>query len=88
LRKIAARQHDRLVARKELLAEEKALTRARDALSAQRRRLPMMVEIEKDYAFEAPEGTASQLDLFEGRGASRVQRPAPSRVGGRGATST
>jgi predicted dithiol-disulfide oxidoreductase (DUF899 family) len=87
LRKIGARQHDRLVARKELLAEEKALTRARDALSAQRRRLPM-VEIEKDYAFEAPEGTASQLDLFEGRGASRVQRPAPSRVGGRGATST
>jgi predicted dithiol-disulfide oxidoreductase (DUF899 family) len=69
LRKIAARQHEWLVARKELLAEEKALPRARDALSAQRRRLPM-VEIEKDYAFEAPEGTASLLDLFEGRGAS------------------
>ena len=55
-----------LVARKDLLAEEKALTRARDALSAQRRRLPM-VEIEKDYAFEGPEGKASLLDLFEGR---------------------
>jgi predicted dithiol-disulfide oxidoreductase (DUF899 family) len=55
-----------LVARKELLAEEKALTRARDALSAQRRRLPM-VEIEKDYVFEGPKGKASLLDLFEGR---------------------
>ena len=54
-----------LVARKDLLAVEKALTRARDALSAQRRRLPM-VEIEKDYAFEGPEGKASLLDLFEG----------------------
>jgi predicted dithiol-disulfide oxidoreductase (DUF899 family) len=55
-----------LVARKELLAEEKALTRARDALSAQRRRLPM-VEIEKHYAFEGPEGKATLLELFEGR---------------------
>jgi predicted dithiol-disulfide oxidoreductase (DUF899 family) len=36
-----------LVARKELLAKEKAATRARDALNAERRRLPM-VEIEKD----------------------------------------
>ncbi|WP_308259403.1 DUF899 family protein [Pseudonocardia sp. H11422] len=35
-----------LVARKELLAREKELTRQRDALNADRRRLPM-VEVEK-----------------------------------------
>ncbi len=53
-------------ARIELLAEEKALTRARDELNAKRRRLPM-VQIDKDYVFEGPDGTASLLDLFEGR---------------------
>jgi predicted dithiol-disulfide oxidoreductase (DUF899 family) len=55
-----------LQARKKLLAEEKALTRARDALSTKRRELPM-VEIEKDYVFEGPDGTVSLLDLFDGR---------------------
>jgi len=55
-----------LVARKELLAKEKAATRARDALNAERRRLPM-VRIEKDYVFDGPNGKASLLDLFEGR---------------------
>jgi predicted dithiol-disulfide oxidoreductase (DUF899 family) len=55
-----------LAARKELLAKEKELTRARDALNADRRRLPM-VRIDKAYVFEGPEGTASLLDLFEGR---------------------
>jgi predicted dithiol-disulfide oxidoreductase (DUF899 family) len=55
-----------LVARKELLGKEKELTRARDALSADRRRLPM-VEIEKAYVFEGPDGRATLLDLFEGR---------------------
>jgi predicted dithiol-disulfide oxidoreductase (DUF899 family) len=55
-----------LAARKELLASEKELTRQRDALNAERRRLPM-VEIDKAYAFEGPEGKASLLDLFEGR---------------------
>ena len=44
-----------LTARKELLAEEKAMTRARDELNAQRRMLPM-VRIEKDYVFHGPEG--------------------------------
>ena len=53
-------------ARQELLAKEKAATRARDALAAERRRLPM-VRIEKGYAFEGPEGPASLLDLFDGR---------------------
>jgi predicted dithiol-disulfide oxidoreductase (DUF899 family) len=55
-----------LVARKRLLVKEKELTRKRDALNAERRRLPM-VEIEKDYVFEGPQGKASLLDLFEGR---------------------
>jgi predicted dithiol-disulfide oxidoreductase (DUF899 family) len=55
-----------LVARKELLAKEKELTRRRDALNAERRRLPM-VRIEKDYVFEGPDGKVGLLDLFEGR---------------------
>ena len=55
-----------LAARKELLAREKELTRQRDALNAERRRLPM-VRIEKEYVFEGPEGKASLLDLFERR---------------------
>ncbi|MBA2625191.1 MAG: DUF899 domain-containing protein [Acidimicrobiia bacterium] len=55
-----------VAARKELLVEEKALTRARDALSTKRRELPM-VEVEKVYAFEDPEGMVSLLDLFDGR---------------------
>jgi predicted dithiol-disulfide oxidoreductase (DUF899 family) len=54
-----------LAARKELLDEEKELTRRRDALCARRRRMPM-VEIEKDYAFTGPDGGASLLDLFDG----------------------
>jgi predicted dithiol-disulfide oxidoreductase (DUF899 family) len=49
-----------------LLAKEKEATRARDALAAERRRLPM-VRIEKDYVFEGPAGEASVIDLFEGR---------------------
>src|SRR5262245_18930655 len=53
-----------LAARLKLLAKEKELTRARDALNAERRRLPM-VKIEKDYVFEGPEGKVRLLDLFE-----------------------
>jgi len=53
-------------ARQELLVKEKELTHARDALAAERRRLPM-VPVEKEYLFEGPEGEASLLDLFEGR---------------------
>ena len=55
-----------VAARKRLLTQEKELTQARDALSGDRRRLPM-VEIEKEYLFEGPEGAATLLDLFEGR---------------------
>jgi predicted dithiol-disulfide oxidoreductase (DUF899 family) len=53
-------------AREELLVKEKELTRARDALAAERRRMPWM-KVEKEYAFEGPDGTVSLLDLFEGR---------------------
>ncbi len=59
-------QNEWLAARKELLAKEKEATRARDALRAERQALPM-VEIEKEYTFEGPEGPATLLDLFEGR---------------------
>jgi predicted dithiol-disulfide oxidoreductase (DUF899 family) len=47
-------------------AKEKEATRARDALAAERRRLPRVL-IDKDYALEGPDGEASLLDLFEGR---------------------
>ncbi|MGZ6345911.1 MAG: DUF899 domain-containing protein, partial [Candidatus Limnocylindrales bacterium] len=55
-----------LAARKDLLAKEKELTTARDALNTERRMLPM-VELEKPYVFEGPEGDVTLLDLFEGR---------------------
>ncbi len=55
-----------LAARKELLSREKKLTRERDALSAERRKLPM-VRIEKDYFFDAPDGRKSLGQLFNGR---------------------
>ncbi len=55
-----------LAARKELLDEEKAMTRARDSLTARRRELPM-VRIDEDYVFEGPDGKVSLLDIFEGR---------------------
>ena len=52
--------------RDQLLIKEKAATKARDALNAERRRLPM-VRIEKDYVFDGPGGEVRLLDLFEGR---------------------
>jgi len=54
-------------ARVSLLEQEKAVTRARDDLAAERRRLPM-VEVTEDYDFTAADGsTWTLLDLFEGR---------------------
>ncbi len=59
-------QAEWLIARKRLLEQEKELTRRRDALNAERRRMPM-VRIDKQYVFEGPDGPAGLLDLFEGR---------------------
>src|SRR5258707_8594302 len=53
-------------ARENLLVREKEMTRARDALAAERRRMPW-VAVEKTYVFDGPEGNASLLDLFKGR---------------------
>lgn len=53
-------------ARRELLVEEKQMTRARDALAAKRRRMPWTA-VDKDYRFEGPNGLATLRDLFEGR---------------------
>lgn len=55
-----------LVARRQLLAKEKEATRQRDALSAERRKLPM-VEVATQYVFEGPNGKATLGDLFGGR---------------------
>jgi predicted dithiol-disulfide oxidoreductase (DUF899 family) len=53
-------------AHESLLAKEKAATRARDALAAERRRQPM-VKVEAQYVLDGPEGKAPLLDVFEGR---------------------
>jgi predicted dithiol-disulfide oxidoreductase (DUF899 family) len=59
-------QKEWLSARKQLLKKEKAATRARDALSAERRKLPW-VKVEKNYVFDTPEGKRTLADLFNGR---------------------
>src|SRR5437762_766577 len=51
-------------ARQQLLVKEKELTRVRDALAAERRRMPW-VAVEKEYEFDGPDGRASLLDLFD-----------------------
>jgi len=53
-------------AHEKLLVKEKELTRAHDALAAERRRMPWL-EVEKAYAFDGPNGKVSLRDLFEGR---------------------
>lgn len=59
-------QDEWLAARIALLEKEKALTRAQDRLSAERRRLPM-VKVDKAYTFDGPAGKRTLLDLFAGR---------------------
>jgi predicted dithiol-disulfide oxidoreductase (DUF899 family) len=54
-----------LVARKQLLAREKELTRLRDRLAAERRALPW-VKVEKPYVFDGPDGRETLADLFGG----------------------
>lgn len=53
-------------ARQNLLVQEKELTRARDALAAQRRRMPWLA-VEKQYNFDTSAGRKSLADLFDGR---------------------
>jgi predicted dithiol-disulfide oxidoreductase (DUF899 family) len=53
-------------ARQQLLKKEKELTKARDALAAERRQMPWMA-VEKKYEFDGPKGKATLLDLFGGR---------------------
>ncbi|MGI8665646.1 MAG: DUF899 domain-containing protein [Jatrophihabitans sp.] len=59
-------------ARKELLAREKQLTRQIDAVTADRRRLPMVL-VDTPYAFEGPDGQVGLLELFDGRSQLIVQ---------------
>ena len=53
-------------AREKMLVREKEITRARDALAAERRRMPWLA-VDKEYRFEGPGGPMSFVDLFEGR---------------------
>jgi predicted dithiol-disulfide oxidoreductase (DUF899 family) len=59
-------EQDWEAAHQKMLVKEKASTRARDALAAERRRMPWMA-VEKAYKFEGPQGKVGLLDLFEGR---------------------
>ncbi len=61
------------IARQRLLAKEKDMTRARDAMAAERRRMPWLT-VEKKYEFDGPKAKASLLDLFEGRSQLIVYR--------------
>ena len=64
-------REDWLAARVSLLAEEKELTRQSDELARRRQALPW-VAVEKDYAFEADDGTKTLADLFDGRSHARL----------------
>jgi predicted dithiol-disulfide oxidoreductase (DUF899 family) len=61
---VSAQEWDAALA--QMLVKEKELTRARDALAAERRRMPWLA-VEKEYRFDGPNGEASLVDLFEGR---------------------
>jgi predicted dithiol-disulfide oxidoreductase (DUF899 family) len=56
---------DWLAARKAYLAEEKAFSRARDALSKKRRELPWE-KVEKAYVFDGPQGKETLAGVFGG----------------------
>jgi predicted dithiol-disulfide oxidoreductase (DUF899 family) len=64
--KVVGTRAEWLAARTALLAEEKELTRRRDALARERQELPW-VAVEKEYTFEAEDGTKALADLFDGR---------------------
>src|SRR5258705_13231348 len=69
---VSAREWD--AAREKLLVKEKEMTRAREALAAERRRMPWQA-VEKTYAFEGPKGRVSLHDLFDGRRQPGVYHP-------------
>ena len=72
-----------LVARKRLLAEEKELSHARDAVNAARRRLPM-VRIDKEYVFEGPAGPVETARSVRGSTAThRLSLHVRPELGGR-----
>jgi predicted dithiol-disulfide oxidoreductase (DUF899 family) len=73
---IVSRQ-DWEAAREQLLVKEKAMMRARDALAAERRRMPWLA-VKKAYEFVGPAGKASLLDLFEGHRQLIVYRASSS----------
>ena len=52
--------------REALLAEEKAFTQKRDALSAKRRAMPWL-KVDRDYVFDGPDGPVRLEALFDGR---------------------
>src|SRR5260370_13661558 len=62
------------VARQQLLVKGKALTCSRDALAAERRRMPWMA-VEKKYEIDGHKGKVSLLDLFEDPGQLILYRP-------------
>ncbi|SPX71684.1 CalU12 protein [Mycobacteroides abscessus] len=66
-------------AHRAMLVEEKALTRARDALAAKRRRMPW-TEVDTSYRFEGPDGAVSLLDLFQGAASSSCIAPSSTRA--------
>jgi predicted dithiol-disulfide oxidoreductase (DUF899 family) len=55
-----------LTARRRLLVREREVTHLRDAVNAERRRMPM-VKVDKDYVFQGPTGELRLVDMFEGR---------------------
>jgi len=59
-------QAEWMAARESMIVKERELTHARDALAAERRRMPWMA-VEKKYEFDGPNGKVSLLDLFGGR---------------------
>src|SRR3978361_2367930 len=61
---VSAQEWD--AALKEMLVKGKEVQRARDALAAQRRRMPWL-PVDKEYVFDGPDGKATLLDLFDGR---------------------
>jgi predicted dithiol-disulfide oxidoreductase (DUF899 family) len=55
-----------IAARRELLAKEKALLKAKDTVRRETRELPW-VKIDKNYVFDGPNGKETLADLFAGR---------------------